>query len=58
MENTYRLKMVECDEWLRPVEQQLLARHEAYEKRLGEISRTAGSLVDYANGYRVLSSFL
>ncbi len=52
MENSHRLQMVERDEWLRPVEQQLLARHEAYEKRLGEIRRTAGSLVDYANGHR------
>ena len=52
MENSHRLKMVERDEWLRPVEGQLLARHEAYEKRLDEIRRTAGSLVDYANGYR------
>ena len=52
MENSHRLKMVERDEWLRPVEGQLLARHEAYEKRLDEIRRTAGSLVDYANGHR------
>ena len=52
MENSHRLKMAERDEWLRPVEGQLLARHEAYEKRLDEIRRTAGSLVDYANGHR------
>ncbi len=52
MENTPRLKMVERDEWLRPVEEQLLARYDAYEQRLGEIRRAAGSLIDYANGYR------
>lgn len=52
MENAHRLKMVERDAWLRPVERQLLARHEAYERRLGEIRRAAGSLADYANGHR------
>ena len=52
MGNEQRLKMVERDAWLQPVEQALVARHEAYERRLAEIRRTAGSLVDYANGYR------
>ena len=49
---TPRLKMVERDEWLRPVEDRLIARHDAYERRLDAIRRSAGSLADYANGHR------
>lgn len=52
MEKVKRLKMVERDTWLQPVENELVARHEAYAGRLDEIRRTSGSLVDYANGYR------
>lgn len=47
-----RLRIVENDPWLVPVEAQLDARYERYRARLEEIVSTAGSLKDYANGYR------
>ena len=47
-----RLPLVARDEWLRPAEKELELRHRLYEERLAEILRTAGSLTDYANGYR------
>jgi len=46
------LPMVERDEWLRPVEGELNARHGMYLDHLDEIRASAGSIVDYANGYR------
>ena len=48
----FRLPIVERDEWLRPVEEQLVARHNRYAEKLDDIRRHAGSLADYANGYR------
>ena len=50
--NTHRLPMVEHDEWLHPVEGEIEYRHKLYTERLAAIERAAGSLVDYANGYR------
>ena len=50
--STPRLPLVARDEWLRPAEKELELRHRLYEERLAEILRTAGSLTDYANGYR------
>ena len=44
--------MVEHDEWLHPVEGEIEYRHKLYTERLAAIERAAGSLVDYANGYR------
>ena len=44
--------MVERDEWLQPVEPQINARHDRYLSRLQTIEKSAGSLVNYANGYR------
>ncbi len=53
MENSHsRLPMVERDEWLQPVEPQINARHDRYLSRLQTIEKSAGSLVNYANGYR------
>ena len=49
---TRRLPIVERDEWLQPVEAQMNLRHERYERKMADIGRSAGSLVDYANGYR------
>ena len=49
---TRRLPIVERDEWLQPVEAQMNLRHERYERKMAAIGRSAGSLVDYANGYR------
>ena len=49
---TRRLPIVERDEWLHPVEAQMNLRHERYERKMAAIERSAGSLVDYANGYR------
>ena len=46
------LPIVEHDEWLRPVEGELNYRHSLYLDRMEEIRRAAGSIVDYANGYR------
>ena len=50
--STPRLPLVARDEWLRPAEKELELRHRLYEERLAEILRAAGSLTDYANGYR------
>ena len=50
--NTTRLKIVEQDEWLRPVEELVGRRHDNYLEKLAEIERGSGSIVDYANGYR------
>ena len=54
MENTdnKRLPIVERDEWLQPVEEQMNRRHERYTAKMEAIERAAGSIVDYANGYR------
>ena len=49
---TRRLPIVERDEWLLPAEQELNNRHERYMDKMNAIVQAAGSLVDYANGYR------
>ena len=46
------LPIVAADEWLKPVEAELIARHDRYESKLAEIRAAAPSLGDYANGYR------
>ncbi|MDE5623818.1 MAG: 1,4-alpha-glucan-branching enzyme, partial [Alistipes sp.] len=46
------LPIVERDEWLRPVESEMNLRWERYRRKAGEILDSAGSLADYANGYR------
>ncbi len=46
-----RLAIVEQDDWLKPVEKIMKERYAYFSKRLSNIERTAGSLVDYANGY-------
>ena len=53
MEQTSRhLPMVERDEWLAPVEGELLRRRERYLNHMKDIEASAGNIVDYANGYR------
>ena len=47
-----RLAMVAADEWLQPVEEEINRRFAMYRERLEAIEGAAGSLVDYANGYR------
>ncbi len=47
-----RLAVVEADPWLEPVEGELERRHAMYRGRLDDIASSAGSIVDYANGYR------
>lgn len=47
-----RLPIVEADPWLEPVEGELERRHRMYLDRREAIERAAGSIVDYANGYR------
>ena len=49
---TFRLPVVARDGWLQPVEREMNRRWERYSEQLGEACRAAGSLVDYANGYR------
>lgn len=46
-----RLAIVEQDDWLKPVEGAMTERYAHFCRRLSDIERTAGSLVDYANGY-------
>ena len=46
------LPMVERDEWLKPVEEEINYRYKLYTDRLADIERSAGSISDYANGYR------
>ena len=46
-----RLAIVEQDDWLKPVEGAMMERYAHFCRRLSDIERTAGSLVDYANGY-------
>ena len=48
----YRLAMVAADEWLQPVEEEINRRHSMYINRINDIEKAAGSIVDYANGYR------
>ncbi len=50
--NSSRLPIVAHDAWLEPVEEALNARHNRYTEKLDEICRSAGTIVDYANGYR------
>ena len=53
MESSHKvLAMVERDEWLQPVADKIADRHERYLKRMVAIEAQAGSIVDYANGYR------
>ena len=53
MENVKTLlPMVERDEWLHPVADQVADRYNRYRRRIEAIERQAGSIVDYANGYR------
>ena len=44
--------MIERDEWLRPVADRIEERHARYLARMKAITAQAGSIVDYANGYR------
>ncbi len=46
------LPLVVGDEWLRPVEGELIYRHKLYTERLSDILKSSGSILDYANGYR------
>lgn len=46
------LPVVERDEWLHPVAGEMARRHDDYLRVLSDIERSAGTLVDYANGYR------
>ena len=46
------LPMVERDERLHPVAEKVADRHNRYLNRMSAIEQQAGSIVDYANGYR------
>ena len=46
------LPIVERDEWLQPVADKIADRHQRYQNRMEAIAEQAGSIVDYANGYR------
>lgn len=45
------LAIVDRDEWLRPVERQMIERYQSYLNHLSAIEKSSGSLIDYANGY-------
>ncbi|MDR2885253.1 MAG: 1,4-alpha-glucan-branching enzyme, partial [Rikenellaceae bacterium] len=47
-----RLPIVERDEWLRPVEDEINARHRRYTERLASLAGPGGRLADFANGHR------
>lgn len=47
-----RLAIIDTDPWLEPAEGEIEHRHRLYLDRLADIERAAGSIVDYANGYR------
>ena len=46
------LPIVAADEWLKPVEEEILLRHNLYLSRLATIEQNCGSITDYANGYK------
>ena len=46
------LPIVERDEWLQPVADKIADRHQRYQNRMEAIAEQAGTIVDYANGYR------
>ena len=46
------LPIVERDEWLQPVADKIADRHQRYQNRMEAITEQAGTIVDYANGYR------
>ena len=50
-ENKNLLPIVERDEWLQPVADRIADRHDRYLRRMQDIERQAGSIVDYANGH-------
>ena len=50
--NSDLLPIVLRDEWLRPAAAAIARRHGRYLDKLAAVERAAGSIVDYANGYR------
>lgn len=50
--NRHILPVVEQDPWLEPDLGELLFRDQRYHQKLAEIERAAGSIVDFANGYK------
>ena len=46
------LPIVAADEWLLPVEGEIQRRYDMYINRLADIEKSAGTIVDYANGHR------
>ena len=46
------LPIVASDEWLLPVEGEIQRRYDMYINRLADIEKSAGTIVDYANGHR------
>ena len=46
-----RLKIIDKDPWLEPVEGELNHRYARFHVRLEDIERSSGSIVDYDNGY-------
>ena len=47
-----KLPIVAADEWLLPVEDEIQRRYDMYINRLADIEKSAGTIVDYANGHR------
>lgn len=45
------LPIIDRDPWLEPNRDELVARYERYQEALNVINQSAGSIVDFANGY-------
>lgn len=50
-DNGSRLKIIEKDSWLEPVEQEIRHRHDLYLSKLSAIEQACGNITDFANGY-------
>ena len=52
MSSVKTLPIIAADEWLQPVEEQIVERHNRYLSHLQNIENNCSSIVDYANGYK------
>lgn len=49
---TEKLHIIAKDPWLEPCESEINYRHKLYREKMSAIERSAGSISDYANGYK------
>ena len=50
-QKSYTLPIIEQDDWLKPVAEEVVARHARYEEKMRQIEASSGTISDYANGY-------